>query len=177
MCHFVMHGFIFIYMQISLSVGNHPKDGYKIDLSRLVDVSKLFKKRDIEHWDRDFCTYIFEDESGKTVYIGKGRYYDVLKYSKGKWLSSRPFKHRKDLLIRCLNENWTCRIVAMGLTSIEACVFEAYLIANSGRTLTKKGAKEWDRCSLINKKREREQEKKIVEYLNIDNGNYTWLAA
>jgi len=35
------------------------------------------------------------------------------------------------------------------------------------------GTKEWNRKSLINKKREKKWERFITEYLNLDNGNNT----
>ena len=162
-------------MQVSLSKLRHPKDGYTIDLNRLIDLTQIFKKRDTESWDRDFCVYIFEDENGIPQYYGMGRYYDILNHTIAKWLSSRPFSHRKDLLKNTVNSNWTCRIIGLGMTSSEAHILEAYLILRSNRVLSKKGTKEWDRCSLINKKRERKWERLTTEYL--DNGNNTRLIA
>ena len=44
-----MHGFIFIYMQISLSRIKHSKGGYIIDLNRLIDLTKVFIKRDTDN--------------------------------------------------------------------------------------------------------------------------------
>ena len=73
-------------MQVSLSILHHPKDGYAIDLNRLIDVTQIFKKRDKDRCgDKgDFCVYIFEDEFGNNQYIGMGRYYDITHYSTGK---------------------------------------------------------------------------------------------
>lgn len=164
-------GFIFfICMQVSLSILRHPKDGYAIDLNRLIDLTQVFKKRDTENWDREFCVYIFEDEFNINQYYGMGRYWDI---TNKKWLKSRPFNHKNDLLKLNINKNWTCRILGMGMTSIEAHILEAYLILNSNRVLSKIGTKEWNRNSLINKKREKKWEKLITEYLNLDNGNNT----
>ena len=138
----------------------------------------MFKKRDTESWDRDFCVYIFEDEFGIEQYYGMGRYYDLTRYNKNKWLNrSRPFKHKNDLLSNCVNSEWTCRIVGLGMTSLEAHVLEAHYIVNCNRNLSKIKAKEWDRKFLINKRRERKWEKLMSEYLNFNNGNNTRIAA
>lgn len=157
-------------MQITLL--HHPKDGYNIDLSRLIDLTQVFKVRDTENWDRDFCVYAFEDENHVVQYIGMGRYYDI---TTNKWLKSRPFTHRQDLLASAIKPSWTCRIVALGLTSKEAHVLEAYMILSSNRKLTKIGANKWNKETLINKKRELKWEGMINEYLN--NGNYTRITA
>lgn len=162
-------------MQVSLPILHHPKDGYAIDLNRLIDLTQVFKRRDTDNWDRDFCVYIFEDAFGIEQYYGMGRYWDITKGSK--WLQSRPFKHRNDLLCNCINSDWTCRIVGMGMTSIEAHILESYYIKNSNRNLSKIGIKEWDRESLINKRRERKWERLITEYLNLGDGNNTRFAA
>ena len=162
-------------MQISLPILHHPKDGYKIDLNRCIDLTRILKKRDTESWDRDFCVYVFEDENGIPWYIGMGRYYDMTTFTISKWLKSRPFSHRKDLLKKVVNNKWTCRIVGLGMTSKEAHILEAYMIIRADKPLSKRGAKEWDRCSLINKKRERKWERLTDEYL--DDGNYTRFVA
>lgn len=45
----MMPGFIFfIYMQVLLPIIHHPKDGYAIDLNRLIDLTQIFKKRDVD---------------------------------------------------------------------------------------------------------------------------------
>lgn len=165
-------------MQVSLPILHHPKDGYAIDLNRLIDLTQVFKKRDTEDWDRDFCVYIFEDEFGVEQYYGMGRYYDIVNYGERKWISrSRPFNHKKDLLVNCFNSNWVCRIVGLGMTKLEAHILEANLICSSNRTLSKKGTNEWDGEALINKKRERKWERLMTEYLNLGNGNNTRVAA
>jgi len=165
-------------MQVSLPILHHPKDGYAIDLNRLIDLTTIFRKRDTDNWDRDFCVYIFEDEFGIEQYYGMGRYYDITYYSKSKWINkSRPFCHKNDLLTKVINHNWTCRIIALGMTSVEAHILEAFLIINSNRKLTKIGAKEWNRNFLINKRREKKWEKLMTEYLNLGNGNNHRLAA
>ena len=159
-------------MQISLSLLRHPKDGYVIDLNRLIDLTEIFKVRNTENDDWEFCVYIFEDELGIPRYYGMGRYYDVTKHKTGEWLSSRPFNHRNDLLKATITPDWTCRIVAYGMSSSEAHILEAMLILYANEPLSKRGTKEWDRVSLINKRRERKWEKQVNEYLNLDNGNY-----
>ena len=144
-------------MQITLPKLKHPKDGYTIDLNRLIDLTTVFKKRDTNHWDRDFCVYVFENEFGIPVYIGKGRWY---------WnLSSRPFQHPRDLLRKYIKPSWTCRIVACGMTSFEACILESKMIYDDPKPLTKRGAKMWDGCSLINKRLEEKWWKYFNEYL------------
>ena len=60
-------------MQVSLPILHHPKDGYAIDLNRLVDLKAIFRKRDTDSCDRDFCVYVFEDELGISQYYGMGR--------------------------------------------------------------------------------------------------------
>ena len=59
------------------------------------------------------------------------------------------------------------------MTSKEAHILEAYLIAKSKRKLSKIGQKKWDGVSLINKKREKKYEGLFEEYLNLD-GNNDW---
>lgn len=168
-----MPGFIFIYMQVSLPILHHPKDGYAIDLNRLIDLTQVFKKRDTSSWDRDFCVYVFEDESGIERYYGMGRYFDLVSYGKSKWSRSRPFNHENDLLKCTISSEWVCRIIGFGMTSMEAHILESYLILNSELDLSYIGTKEWNRKSLINKKREKKWERFITEYLNLDNGNNT----
>lgn len=63
------------------------------------------------------------------------------------------------------------------MTSKEAHILEASLILNANRSLSKPGTKEWNRESLINKKREKKWERLITEYLIIGNGNNPRLAA
>ena len=165
-------------MQVSLPILLHPKDGYAIDLNRLIDLTQWFRKRDTDSWDRDFCTYIVEDTFGIEQYYGMGRYYDLIKYGKSKWLNnSRPFKHKNDLLSKCIGNGWTIRIVGMGMTSKEAHILEAYFIKTSNRNLSKIGSKEWNRESLINKRREKKWERLVTEYLNLGNGNNTGITA
>jgi len=165
-------------MQVLLPIIHHPKDGYAIDLNRLIDLTQIFKKRDVDSWDRDFCVYIFEDNSKIERYYGMGRYFDIIHYGKSKWLNkSRPFNHKNDLLINTVNSDWTCRIVGLGLTSKEAHILEAYLITNSSKTLSKFNTKEWNRESLINKKREKKWERLITEYLKLNNGNNAGITA
>jgi len=126
-------------MQTNIKIINHPKDGYKIDLNRLIDLTKVFIKRDTEDFNRDFCVYCFEDENGISQYYGMGKYYDLTCYSKSKWLKSRPFSHKNDLLTKTINFNWTCRIIGLGMTVKEAHILEAYMIKKSDRTLSKIG--------------------------------------
>lgn len=153
-------------MQISLPILHHPKDGYAIDLNQLIDLTKVFKKRDTEHWNRDYCVYTFELDN--TVwYYGMGRYYDLTKFDMKSWIKSRPFSHKYDLLANTIDSNWTCVIIGMGMTSIEAHVLEANLIKSDSRKLSKVNTMTWDRESLINKKRELKWEMLIAEYLNI----------
>ena len=158
-------------MQVSLPILHHPKDGYAIDLNSIIDLTQVFIKRDTDNWDRDFCVYTFKDEFKCIQYYGMGRYYDIVPSSK--WLKSRPFSHKNDLLKNTINSEWTCEIIGLGMTSLEAHVLEAYLIKSDNRKLSKIGTNKWDRCSLINKRRERKWEKKITEYLNLGNGNNT----
>jgi hypothetical protein len=165
-------------MQVSLPILHHPKDGYSIDLNRLIDLTRVFKKRDTSSWDRDFCVYIFEDSYKVERYYGMGRYFDLTHYTKSKWLNqSRPFTHKKDLLNNTISSDWTCRIIGYGMTSEEAHVLEAYIILNSKLPLSKIGTKKWDRKSLINKRREKKWEKLMTEYLNLGNGNNSWIIA
>lgn len=61
-------------MQVELSKINHPKDGYTIDFNCLLDLTKIFVKRDTEIRDRDYCVYVFKDSFGVIQYYGMGRY-------------------------------------------------------------------------------------------------------
>jgi len=36
-------------MQVSLPILHHPKDGYAIDLNRLIDLTQVFKRRDTDN--------------------------------------------------------------------------------------------------------------------------------
>lgn len=69
-----------------------------------------------------------------------GRFWNIDTYTKSKFNISRCFHSGcKDLLTKTISDDWTCEIVAFGLTSKEAHILEAYMIANSGRLLTKRG--------------------------------------
>ncbi len=159
-------------MKLTTLKKKHPS-GFWVVFSNL-DLNKIFKKRDLNwfHGDRDFCVYLWVDEFNNCQYIGMGRYYNLMSYPVNKWKYSRPFNHKKDLLIKSIKSNWKCIILSYGMTSKEAHIYEAFLISSSNRFLSKKGQKYWDGETLINKKRERKYEGMFEEYLNLDGNNY-----
>lgn len=142
-------------MQVEISGIRHPKDGYEIT-SHIIDVTEVFKKRDIAK-DRGYCVYYFLDENKNTKYVGMGRW-------------ARPYMHSNDLLKKCVNQEWTCCIVAAGLTNLEARIFEALsiktLVEDYDCTLSARNAEVWDGKSLINKRREHKYERLISEWIN-----------
>jgi len=145
-------------MQLQLRGLTHPKDGYKINFDKLIDIDPLFKHRD-DNKNRDFCVYFIYDGAGRLVYIGEGIYYSILKYTIKKFLKSRAFNHKQnskgtELVAANFDINWSIQIAVSGLTKIEGVVLESYFIRKelkNGRKLSAKGAKEWDGDSLMNK--------------------------
>jgi len=140
-------------MRLQLNPIKHPKDGYTIRWD-LVNVDEILKWRDKDRQE-DCCTYeIWYKDI--LVYIGEGKYYDIMVEGKKKFLLSRPFMHKKDLVKKYVDEDWDIRITSYGVTKKEGQVLEAYFIRQAlaeGRTLTKQGATTWDGYSLMNKNR------------------------
>lgn len=132
----------------------------------LINVSNLFKKRDTGN--RNCCVYVWMFK-GIVYYIGEG-------------LKERYIKHKNDLLKSVLGPGWVCIILATGITKMEGCILEAWMLSTvTTRTFTSKGQTVWDGSSLINKQREytykgRRFEELFEEYLNLDNGNNDWEA-
>lgn len=164
-------------MQLQLRGLTHPKDGYKINFDKLIDVDPLFKHRD-NNKNRDFCVYFIYDGAGRLVYIGEGIYYSLLKYTIKQFLKSRALNHKQnergtELVATYFEVDWSIRIVASGLTKKEGLALESYFIRKelkSGRILSAKGTKEWDGDSLMNKTKGRSD--KVYsdlrrEYLNV----------
>ena len=164
-------------MRLQIKELTHPKDGYKIKFDKLIDIDPLFKHRD-DNRNRDFCVYFIYDGVGRLVYIGEGIYYSILKYTIKEFLKSRAFNHKQnsrgtELVASNFEINWSIQIVASGLTKIESVVLESYFIREElkkGQKLSSRGAKEWDRDSLMNKNKGRSD--KVYsdlrrEYLNV----------
>lgn len=130
----------------------------------LINSSNLFKKRDTG--DRDYCVYIWMYRR-IVYYIGEGR-------------ENRCITHKNDLLERVIGPGWICVMFAVGLTKMEGCILEAWLLSIiTNRAFTQRGQTVWDGKSLINKQREYTYkgvkfEQLFKEYLNLDNGNNDW---
>lgn len=138
----------------------------------MLDLKGVFKSRDLDDDDRDFCVYIWKLKNN-CFYIGEGRWREE------DWQKGRPFHiNQKDLLSLNLDARWECVVLANGLTKKEACVLEAYLLNIVERPFTKRGSYTWDGVSLINKQHECfykgvSYDILAEQFLNLD-GNYCW---
>ena len=145
-------------MKLQLTELRHPKDGYTISYSNLINTNDYLKVRDpVSGRDRDYCVYRIIGPNGRVFYIGRGRYYDWRIYNWYVfWNKTRPFIHKNDVLCKVLGKGWTIEILVFGLSINESAILEALFIREqlwSGRTLMKRGTYDWNGYSLINKNR------------------------
>lgn len=158
-------------MKVSTSRLKHPKGGYYTYVP--LDNTKIFKR---DYWaepDRfgrlfDYGVYLQIDESyneyvelpyikpikGRLLYIGRG----VIEQNR--WLSARALNHKDDLMSENMNDNTCIYMIGCGMTYDESSALEACWIKASGKELSKRGSKIWDKKKLINKRREKRWELK-----------------
>ena len=168
-----MPGLIFLSIKEIMYIQRRLKSGIILVLNP-IDNEKVFKPINKRDKCIDFCNYKAIDPQGITRYYGRGKYY-FGRTPEYNVKHMRATNHKNDLFSDLVTEGWIIEICTIGVTYEQSCAYEAKMIMEDGKPLSKLNIRHYlDPNCLINKRRERKWECKIEEYIY---GNYTGIAA